>query len=135
MIPDDDTIPIPASLQRETISFRQEKEDKSIHDNDEDEGSRPLSIGLNDYQTREVMIFDTDSSSSSSLQQQRTMDWNHLFTTLGQGTNHEVSYRRTAHSEGEMFGLSTFFCRWIFSPLLFFMGFLNRLFLIFLIFK
>jgi len=54
-------------------------------------GSR--SIGLNDYSTRETMIFD-------SVQQPWTQ------YVMNKGTDKEVSYARTAHSEGEMFGLS-----------------------------
>jgi len=58
------------------------------------------SIGFNDYETHEVMVFDkaTDPKSTfSSL-------------VLGKGTKNEASYSRTAHSEGEMFGLSKLFC-------------------------
>ena len=49
------------------------------------------SIGFNDYETREMMVFD------KSLKKD---------VVFGQGTNNEQSYARTAHSEGEMFGLS-----------------------------
>jgi len=48
------------------------------------------SIGFNDYETREMMVFD------KSLKKD---------VVFGQGTNNEQSYARTAHSEGEMFGL------------------------------
>ena len=54
-----------------------------------------LSIGLNDYRTRETMVFDRPSSSNQPR------------LVLQSGTAHEESYARTAHSEGEMFGLST----------------------------
>jgi hypothetical protein len=54
------------------------------------------SIGFNDYQTREVMVFDKPTDSNSQL----------MNVVLGKGTDTEASYARTAHSEGEMFGLS-----------------------------
>ena len=51
------------------------------------------SIGFNDYQTRELMVFDKASDPLMNV-------------VLGKGTNNEQSYARTAHSEGDMFGLS-----------------------------
>jgi len=48
-------------------------------------------IGFNDYSTRETMVFDKPGDDLVNL-------------VLGKG-NHEKSYARTAHSEGEMFGL------------------------------
>ena len=57
------------------------------------------SVGYNAYSTHETMIFD-NSHTSSNLQN---------VLTLGRGTNDEKLYSRTAHSEGEMFGLSEFF--------------------------
>lgn len=59
------------------------------------------SIGLNDYNTHETMVFDTPSSSAS----------NKDLVLKKQGTNQQVSYARTAHSEGEMFGLSKYILR------------------------
>ena len=56
------------------------------------------SIALNDYHTRETMVFDQPSSSNSNALQR---------LVLNKGSQHEQSYARTAHSEGEMFGLST----------------------------
>ena len=52
------------------------------------------SIGLNDYSTHETMIFDK----ATDVQQHPLV--------MHAGTSREVSYARTAHSEGEMFGLS-----------------------------
>lgn len=49
------------------------------------------SIGLNDYSTHETMVFDSVQSGPKFVS--------------NPGTDHEVSYSRTAHSEGEMFGL------------------------------
>lgn len=54
------------------------------------------SIGFNDYDTHEVMVFDSPSSPVSAATN----------LMLGKGTKNEASYARTAHSEGEMFGLS-----------------------------
>jgi hypothetical protein len=51
------------------------------------------SIGLNDYRTRETMVFDNVRSPMEQL-------------ILGKGTDGSKSFARTAHSEGEMFGLS-----------------------------
>ena len=59
------------------------------------------SVGYNAYSTHETMIFD-NSHTSSNLQN---------VLTLKRGTNDEKLYSRTAHSEGEMFGLSEFFIR------------------------
>lgn len=53
------------------------------------------SIALNDYRTHEVMVFD-NVVGSNRLQR----------LILNKGTEREASYARTAHSEGEMFGLS-----------------------------
>jgi|UniRef100_A0A7S4RVB4 hypothetical protein len=53
------------------------------------------SIGFNDYRTHETMVFDNARDSSSRLSN----------LVLGKGTSNEQSYSRTAHSEGEMFGL------------------------------
>jgi hypothetical protein len=54
------------------------------------------SIGFNDYETHETMIFDNPRTGVSAVTD----------LILGKGTDNEVSYSRTAHSEGEMFGLS-----------------------------
>jgi len=53
------------------------------------------SIALNDYRTHEVMVFD-GVERNGPLQK----------LVLNSGTPQEASYARTAHSEGEMFGLS-----------------------------
>jgi len=63
------------------------------------------SVGYNAYSTHETMIFD-NSHTSSNLQN---------VLTLVRGTNDEKLYSRTAHSEGEMFGLSEFFVRSFYS--------------------
>lgn len=84
-----DGIPPPPVNERETVS----DEDGLMF------GSQ--SIGFNDYQTREMMVFDrptASASGSNSLQKN---------VVLGKGEK-EQSYSRTAHSEGEMFGLSKY---------------------------
>jgi hypothetical protein len=55
------------------------------------------SVGYNAYSTHETMIFD-HAHNSNSIQ--------NVVLTLGKGTDNEKLYSRTAHSEGEMFGLS-----------------------------
>jgi hypothetical protein len=54
------------------------------------------SIGLNDYETNEVMVFDKQNDPLTNL-------------VVNKGKGNEASFSRTAHSEGEMFGLSKFF--------------------------
>lgn len=61
-------------------------------------GSGLQSMALNDYRTHEVMVFDGAVSDSNPLQK----------LIFNKGTANEASFARTAHSEGEMFGLSTF---------------------------
>jgi len=77
-----DGSPLPPRNVRETITV---KDDAMF-------GSK--SIGLNEYQTNEVMVFDKQSP-------------NDPYSTLvvNKGKPNEASYARTAHSEGEMFGL------------------------------
>lgn len=53
------------------------------------------SIAFNDYRTHETMVFDQHNDPKSQL----------MNVVFGKGTNKEQSYARTAHSEGEMFGL------------------------------
>jgi hypothetical protein len=53
------------------------------------------SIGFNDYETHEVMVFDKSKNPLENL-------------VLNRGSNQESTYARTAHSEGEMFGLSKY---------------------------
>jgi hypothetical protein len=88
---------IPSNMERETVSFREDDNDNTV----EYGPKGPLSIGLNDYQTHEVMVFDTPDRTMS-----RNIDIKQ-WLTLGKGTTLEKTYRRTAHSEGDMFGLST----------------------------
>lgn len=79
-----DGSPPPPKNMRETIQVS----DESMF------GSQ--SIGFNDYNTHEIMVFDSPSTPISAASN----------LLLGKGTKNEVSYSRTAHSEGEMFGLS-----------------------------
>ena len=75
------------------------------YENDDDASNSAIattglkSMALNDYHTNEVMVFDTAPASN------HPNPWASL--VLHPGTDQEQSYSRTAHSEGEMFGLST----------------------------
>jgi hypothetical protein len=53
------------------------------------------SIALNDYRTHETMVFDRNANPLQQL-------------VLNTASGEEQSYARTAHSEGEMFGLSKY---------------------------
>jgi len=53
------------------------------------------SIGLNEYATHETMVFDSPADPVSNLYN----------LVLGKQTDNQKTYSRTAHSEGEMFGL------------------------------
>jgi len=81
MLPDGS--PEPPSNVREQIS---RGEDGLMY------GSK--TIGFNDYATRETMVFDKPGDIASGF----------LDLVLGKGKD-QKSYSRTAHSEGEMFGL------------------------------
>jgi hypothetical protein len=87
-----DGSPPPPSGTRETIRFLNEDyRDNKLDSSDFATLVGSESIGLNDYHTHETMIFDASPSLASTHK-------------LINGR----SYARTAHSEGEMFGLSTF---------------------------
>jgi hypothetical protein len=85
-----DGSPLPPKNIRESIAV---KDDAMF-------GSK--SIGLNDYQTNEVMVFDKINDPLTSL-------------VVNKGKDNEASYSRTAHSEGEMFGLSKCNLEFLFS--------------------
>jgi len=80
-----DGTPPPPSNVRETV--KQREIDGLMY------GSQ--SIGFNDYQTHELMVFDSKNDPKSQFSD----------LILGKGTGKEASFSRTAHSEGEMFGL------------------------------
>lgn len=60
------------------------------------------SVGLNDYSTNEVMVFDKGTDATDKK------------LVMNEGKSNEASYSRTAHSEGEMFGLSKLLVRFCF---------------------
>lgn len=62
------------------------------------------SIGLNEYNTNEVMVFDDGSGLQGN--DDGSSNNNKANLVLNKGRTNEASYSRTAHSEGEMFGLS-----------------------------
>lgn len=68
---------------------------------DKDNGLR--SIGLNEYNTNEVMVFDDARSSGGEIDKGSQNDKKNL--VMNKGRTNEAIYSRTAHSEGEMFGL------------------------------
>lgn len=80
-----DGSPPPPTNKREVVEAR--TDDGSMF------GSK--SIALNDYSTHETMVFDNTPNPLQRL-------------VLNKGASTEESYARTAHSEGEMFGLSKF---------------------------
>jgi len=57
------------------------------------------SIGFNEYETHEMMVFDNANNIKSTLTN----------VAFNVGKQNEKLYSRTAHSEGEMFGLSKFY--------------------------
>lgn len=64
-----------------------------------------ISIGLNEYNTNEVMIFDDATSLEREKRSSSTDGSNKANIVFNRGEMNEASYSRTAHSEGEMFGL------------------------------
>lgn len=88
-----DGSPLPPSNVREDILFVKEE-------GVENENTMQLlgsqSIALNDYHTHETMIFDSPAKDSGIWPATISLPLN------GEG---QVTYARTAHSEGEMFGL------------------------------
>ena len=85
-----DGSPPPPSNVREKLSNRDT--DNLMH------GSQ--SVGLNEYSTRETMVFDSPICPASDF----------FNLVLGnKNSNNQKSFARTAHSEGEMFGLSKYF--------------------------
>jgi len=82
MLPDG--TPPPPTNTRESVKVNEE--DGLLY------GSR--AIGFNDYKTQEVMVFDTPQDVKSQFSN----------VVLGRG-NKQSNYQRTAHSEGDMFGL------------------------------
>ena len=85
-----DGSPPPPSGSKEMISFV-----SSSTNNNNNDFLGPQSIGLNAYHTTETMVFDTNPAQNTAL------TWDKEGSAK-QG----VTYARTAHSEGEMFGLS-----------------------------
>jgi len=61
------------------------------------------SIGLNEYNTNEVMVFDDVSGLKGN--DDGSSNNNKANLVLNKGRTNEASYSRTAHSEGEIFGL------------------------------
>lgn len=90
----DGTPPPPKQVRESLAVFGKDDLRKNKGGNKENTGL--LSIGLNEYNTNEVMVFD-DAASLDTAKQTNLV--------LNKGKSNEASYSRTAHSEGEMFGL------------------------------
>ena len=96
----DGTPPPPKQVRESLAVFGKDDLRKKNGDNKDSTGL--LSIGLNEYNTNEVMVFD-DATSLEKAKNDGSMKAN---LVLNKGKVNEASYARTAHSEGEMFGLS-----------------------------
>jgi hypothetical protein len=117
LLPDGSPIP-PSGQERETLNFLYD--DDNNNNNNNNNNHEMVSTGLksmmalNDYHTHETMIFDTTTIPTTTSW---TNPWRNSIVpevssssptlVLHPGTIQEQSYARTAHSEGEMFGLST----------------------------
>lgn len=90
-----DGTPPPPKQVRESLAVfgREDLRNNGINKKD---SAGLLSIGLNEYNTNEVMVFDDLSSNPKD---------GSTNVVLNKGKTNEASYSRTAHSEGEMFGL------------------------------
>jgi len=99
-----DGTPPPPKQVREALAVYG-KDDLRKKSGDNKESSGLLSIGLNEYNTNEVMVFD-DARSLEKAQLKSSSDGSkQANVVLNKGKANEASYARTAHSEGEMFGL------------------------------
>jgi len=96
----DGTPPPPKQVRESLAVFGKDDLRKDKADNKDNTGLR--SIGLNEYNTNEVMVFD-DATSFDRAKLSGSKDGNNV--VLNKGKLNEASYSRTAHSEGEMFGL------------------------------
>lgn len=99
----DGTPPPPKQVRESLAVFGKDDLRKKNGDNKDTTGL--LSIGLNEYNTNEVMVFD-DATSLEKAQLRTSNDGNKKSNlVLNKGKLNEASYARTARSEGEMFGL------------------------------
>jgi hypothetical protein len=102
----DGTPPPPKQVRESLAVFG--KDDLRKKESGSKDNNGLLSIGLNEYNTNEVMVFD-DASSLEKAKLANSKDGsNKVNVVLNKGKSNEASYSRTAHSEGEMFGLSKF---------------------------
>lgn len=88
-----DGSPPPPKQVRESLAVFGKEDLRKNNINKKDSSSSLLSIGLNEYNTNEVMVFDDVKGDAAAD------------VVLNKGKQNEASYSRTAHSEGEMFGL------------------------------
>jgi len=99
----DGTPPPPKQVRESLAVFGKDDLRKNTGDNKENTGLR--SIGLNEYNTNEVMVFDDATSLQAAKKGSSDDGSNKVNVVLNKGKDNEASYSRTAHSEGEMFGL------------------------------
>ena len=103
----DGTPPPPKQVRESLAVFG--KDDLRRKNGDNKDGTGLLSIGLNEYNTNEVMVFDDAKSLEKAKLSSSNDASDKVNLVLNKGKKNEASYSRTAHSEGEMFGLSKFF--------------------------
>ena len=103
----DGTPPPPKQVRESLAVFG--KDDLRKKSGDNKDGTGLLSIGLNEYNTNEVMVFDDAKSLEKAKLSSSNDASDKVNLVLNKGKKNEASYSRTAHSEGEMFGLSKFF--------------------------
>jgi len=92
----DGTPPPPKQVRESLAVYGKDDLRKNKGDNKDNNGL--LSIGLNEYNTNEVMVFDDATTLDKAKGEKANL-------VLNKGKSNEASYARTAHSEGEMFGL------------------------------
>jgi len=95
----DGTPPPPRQVRESLAVFGKD----DLRHNKVDKNSGLRSIGLNEYNTKEVMVFD-DAPGVQGNHDSKSMN-NEMNIVLNKGRVNEAGYSRTAHSEGEMFGL------------------------------
>lgn len=102
----DGTPPPPKQVKESLAVFGRDDLRNKKADNKDSAGLR--SIGLNQYNTNEMMVFDDVTSLENAKLGTSKDGSDKVNVVLNKGKVNEASYSRTAHSEGEMFGLSKF---------------------------
>jgi len=100
-----DGTPPPPKQVRESLAVFGKEDLRKNKAADNKDNAGLLSIGLNDYNTNEVMVFDDATTLTRAKLSDSKDGSNKIKVVLNKGKVNEASYSRTAHSEGEMFGL------------------------------